>query len=73
MLARTVGCGRYNDTFDMVDCLREVDAEEVDFWGTVGVIVFRKQLPNMIPVIDGDFVPQHPELSWKDGSKYISL
>ena len=66
-LARTVGCIRYNDSFDMIDCLRDVDAEEVDFWGFVGTVLFRRQLPNMIPVIDGDFVPQHPELSWRDG------
>ena len=40
-LARSVGCRRLNGSEEIVDCLREVDANELDFWGLVGVITFR--------------------------------
>ena len=66
-LARLVGCRRLNTSDDVVECLREVDPLELDFWGLVGVIVFRQQLPNFMPVVDGDFVTQHPANSWMEG------
>ena len=67
-LARLVGCRRMNTSYELVDCLRQVDALELDFWGLVGCVVFQQQLPNFMPVIDGEFVLQHPGDSWSDGA-----
>ena len=66
-LARLVGCRRLNTSEDIVECLREVDPLELDFWALFGTIVVRQQLPNFMPVIDGEFVAQHPSESWAQG------
>jgi hypothetical protein len=51
-----------------VDCLRTVDANELDLWGFLSVVTIRMRLPNFIPVIDHDFVPQFPRSSWEEGA-----
>ncbi len=60
---------------DVYDCLMQQDAQSLDFWGVVGVVTRRQQLPNWLPVVDGlylpeseSFVPRHPVESWRQGA-----
>ena len=68
MLGRIFRCDAEDDMQGIFDCLMEEEAEPLDFWGVIGVIVFRQQLPNWIPVVDNDFIPQHPRDSFVDGA-----
>ena len=63
-----LGCRFMNHSWDLVNCLREQDTFALDFWGLVSVIVFRNQVPNWMPVIDGEFVPKHPKDMWAEGA-----
>ena len=43
-------------------------ANELDFWGFFSVVALRLRLPNIMPVIDHDFVPTFARQSWEEGA-----
>lgn len=66
LLADIFNC-TYNTTEDIVDCLMQEDANSLDFWGLVSVVVVEKRLPNYLPVVDGQFVIRPPRESFEQG------
>ena len=50
----------------MVACLREEDAEDLDFGGLMSS-VSEGYLPGFSPVIDGDFIPKAPRFTYEAG------
>ena len=68
MLGRIFRCDSEDDMQGIFDCLMEEEADPLCFWGVIGVFVFRQQLPNWMPVVDNDFIHQHPRDSFVDGA-----
>jgi len=67
VLGDLLNCSAH-DTRELVDCLRqEEDPYKLDFWGFVGTMLASGRLTNLVPVIDGDYVPRHPVESFKMG------
>ena len=56
-----------NNTQELVACLRQEDAHRLDFWGVVVTILESGNVMNLLPVIDGDFVPRPPIESFEMG------
>ena len=71
LLATFVGCRGTDDSYELIECLKQVPAETLDIWAIIVVIGMKQQLPNFIPVIDGYFVPQRPEDSWEQGNNEL--
>ena len=68
MLGRIFRCDSEDDVQGIVDCLMEEEPEPPDFWGVIGVLVCRQQIPNWMPVVDNDLIHQHPRDSFVDGA-----
>ncbi len=64
-LALAYGCPIWNSQA-MVDCLREKDPVILDIVALLVSAVFGGA-PNWMPVIDGDLIPQDPQLSLEQG------
>ena len=66
LLGELLDCGAHS-TAELVACLRTKDAHELDFWGFVTTMTVSGKITNLLPVIDGEFVPRHPAESFKMG------
>ena len=72
LMAKIFGCPT-ESTKVIEMCLRDVDAELLDFWGAMGQMIFEKRNPTLLPVIDGDFIHKHPRKSFVEGAGLSSI
>ncbi|CAD5124239.1 DgyrCDS12535 [Dimorphilus gyrociliatus] len=62
-LAESFGCDD-DDNVQMIDCLREEDAEDLDLWS----LITMGGSGSWRPVVDGEFLTKHPSELWSEGA-----
>jgi carboxylesterase type B len=73
LLADIFNCTDVLTSTDLVNCLRQQEANALDFWGVVGQLA-EKRLPAFLPVIDGVAIPMSPVDCWQQGcGQYVDF